>query len=101
MIPEITFVQAAVLKILSDGEQAGSYIREKLAKQGHPKDGPSFYQFMSRLEKSKYVEGRYIQEIVDGQIIKQRLYMITAPGKKVLAEVETFSEKLTSSHGLI
>jgi DNA-binding PadR family transcriptional regulator len=89
-IPEITHLQFLVLALLMDGERPGRYVREKLAEAGHRKSGPAFYQFMSRLEEGGFVEGRYDQKIVEGQIIKQRVYKVTGLGVRAWEEVRDF-----------
>jgi DNA-binding PadR family transcriptional regulator len=89
-IPEITHLQFLVLGILMDGEQTGRYVRAKFAEAGHQKNGPAFYQFMARLEDAKFVEGRYDQKIVEGQIIKERIYKITGAGVSAWENVRDF-----------
>jgi DNA-binding PadR family transcriptional regulator len=79
-IPEITSLQFLVLAFLVDGELPGRSLREKLAEQGRRKSAPAFYQFMARLEEAGLVEGRYDQKVIDGQIIKERVYAITGSG---------------------
>jgi DNA-binding PadR family transcriptional regulator len=89
-LPDINHVQFLVLSELLEGEQTGRRIREKLAEAGHPKNGPAFYQFMSRMEDAKLVAGWYDQKIVDSQIIKERAYRITGEGEMALREVREF-----------
>jgi len=79
-LPEITHLQFLVLTLLSDEEQSGRFIRQKLDEIGEEKSGPAFYQMMARLEDAHLVRGHYDQKIVEGQIIKQRCYRITATG---------------------
>ena len=79
-LPEITHLQFLVLALLFDGEQSGRFLRQKLEEEGEPKSGPAFYQMMARLEDAGFVRGRYDQKIVEGQIIKERRYCITAAG---------------------
>src|SRR5947209_3715754 len=89
-IPDLTHLQFLVLAALMDGEQAGRYVREKLARAGHKKSGPAFYQFMARLEESGLVEGHYDQKIVEGQIIKERVYKVTGHGIHAWEDVRNF-----------
>jgi hypothetical protein len=89
-IPDLTHLQFLVLTTLLDGEQAGRYVREKLAEQGVRKTGPAFYQLMARLEDSGLVKGWYDQKIVEGQIIKERRYKLTGTGVRAWEEVRDF-----------
>ncbi len=94
-IPEITNLQFFILSALIDGELSGRILREKLAEQGHKKSAPAFYQFMARLEEAGLVNGRYDQKIVDGQIIKERIYSITGHGARAWEGYRDFA----ISHG--
>jgi DNA-binding PadR family transcriptional regulator len=101
-IPEITPLQFLVLSALIDGEQAGRLIREKLADHGHKKTAPAFYQFMARLEDGGLVEGRYQKKIVEGQIIKERIYTATAHGVRAFEEFRDFVRAHAEQrHGII
>ncbi len=60
----------------------GREIRSHLSEFGVRKSGPAFYQLMSRLEDAGLVTGSYHQEIIDGQIIRERHYRITAEGTR-------------------
>jgi len=88
--PEATHLQLYVLRILMDGEQSGRFVRERLADEGQPKTGPAFYQLMARLEESGLIEGWYNQKVVEGQIIKERWYCVTAAGERVWSEAADF-----------
>jgi DNA-binding PadR family transcriptional regulator len=79
-LPGITHLQFLVMASLFDGEQSGRFLRQKLEEDGERKSGPAFYQMMARLEDAGLVRGRYDQKIVEGQIIKERRYCITATG---------------------
>src|SRR3954451_8610572 len=79
-LPDITHLQFLVLASLLDGEQSGRFLRLKLDENGERKSGPAFYQMMARLEDAGLVRGHYDQKIVEGQIIKERHYCITAAG---------------------
>lgn len=82
-VPDITHLQFAVLSIIGGTERSGRTIREKLAEFKVKKTGPAFYQLMARMEENGLVKGWYEQEIIDGQIIKQRFYK--AKGKGITA----------------
>jgi DNA-binding PadR family transcriptional regulator len=90
MLPDLTHLQFLILGSLTEGEQSGREIRARLAEQGVKKSGPAFYQLMARLEDSKYVRGWYDQKVIDGQVIKERRYKITAPGLRALEATATF-----------
>jgi DNA-binding PadR family transcriptional regulator len=79
-LPDITHLQFSVLASLMGGEQTGKAVRRQLAELGMKRSGPAFYQLMSRLEDAGLVAGRYDQKVVDGQIIKERVYAISAEG---------------------
>src|SRR4051794_27224023 len=79
-LPELTHLQFLVLSILLDAERSGRYVREQLAEQGVRKTLAAFYQLMSRLEEAGLVEGRYVQEVIDGIPVKERHYRITGEG---------------------
>jgi DNA-binding PadR family transcriptional regulator len=69
---------------------SGRELRQRLAKQGARKTGPAFYQLMARLEEARFVQGEYAQKIVEGQIIKERTYRMTAEGEKALRRTLSF-----------
>lgn len=79
-VPKLSNLQFLVLGTLRAGPLTGREIRDRLAEFGFRKTGPAFYQLMSRLEDSAFVEGWYTQEIVQGQIIRERNYRIQPAG---------------------
>ena len=64
------------------GSVPGREVREALQGFGVRKSGPAFYQLMARLEDAGLVEGTYHQEVVEGQIIRERHYRLTAAGAR-------------------
>ena len=91
MIPHITHLQFAVLAALAQGEEKpGKYIRHILAAKGQVFSGPGFYQMMARLEKAGYLMGRYDQQMVDKQIIRERKYALLTAGYQALNETREF-----------
>ena len=50
---------------------------------------------MARLEEAGMVDGRYDQKVIDGQIIKERVYTITGSGIHAWEEFRDFA----ISHG--
>src|SRR5262245_52610497 len=89
-LPEITHLQFFLLDALIGGERTGRSLREELAKRGHKKSAPAFYQTMARLEDAKFVKGRYDQKVVEGQIIKERVYEIRGAGTRAVNDVRHF-----------
>ena len=79
-IPRLSHLQFLVAGILRGRSLPGRVIREELSGFGVRKSGPAFYQLMSRLEDAGLVKGTYHQEIIEGQIIRERHYQLTAAG---------------------
>jgi DNA-binding PadR family transcriptional regulator len=99
-LPQLSHLQAAVLDALGHRELSGRDLREALNQRRIKKDGPAFYQLMSRLEEAKLVEGHYDEKIVDGQRIKERRYILKGEGAKALQETAAFYSQITSSYEL-
>jgi DNA-binding PadR family transcriptional regulator len=99
-IPSITFLQYLVLSILLDGEISGRELRARMAEAGEKKTGPSFYQFMSRLETGNLVRGWYDPKVVDGQPIKERRYKITGSGITAWENAEAFRRTCLALGGM-
>src|SRR4051812_40061641 len=90
-LPLLTHLQFLVLgHLMGCDELSGRALREKLAESEVHRTGPAFYQLMARLGDAGFVEGRYDQKVVDGQILKERRYRITGDGVAVLDEVRDF-----------
>lgn len=81
-VPRLSHLQFLVVGILRGRSVPGREVRASLEGFGVRKSGPAFYQLMARLEDSGLVEGEYHQEIVDGQIIRERHYSLTADGSR-------------------
>ena len=98
-------LQFAVLGILGARKRPGREIREELRDLGLKKTGPTFYRLMTRLEESGLVEGWYEQEVVDGQMLRERVYRGRPAGVRAwqrtsdfhLAVIGRFSAKETSA----
>ena len=82
-VPRLSHLQFLVVGLLRHKTFPGREIRESLKGFGIRKSGPAFYQLMSRLEDAGLVVGNYHQEIIDGQLIRERHYTITADGTRV------------------
>ena len=89
-LPELSHLQFVVLDALSGSVKRGKKLREDLAELGVKKSGPAFYQLMARLEEGKFVKGWYEQEIIDGQIIKERHYQLLGNGIKAVNQMKVF-----------
>src|SRR5260221_14350088 len=90
VIPRLSHLQFAVLEVLGTSAKRGKDLRKSLSGLGIKKSGPAFYQMMARLEEAKFVEGWYEQQIIDGQIIKERHYRITGNGINAFNETRKF-----------
>jgi DNA-binding PadR family transcriptional regulator len=99
-LPELTHLQFAVLTVLGTAQMSGKDLRTGLWEIGLKRTGPSFYQMMSRLEEAKFVNGWYSQEIISGQIIKQRQYAITDSGVRALNRAKNFYMRGSHKLGL-
>jgi DNA-binding PadR family transcriptional regulator len=79
-LPDVSHLQFVLLDALINGPQSGRDLREVLAREGNSKSTPAFYQLMARMEDGGLVSGRYDRKVVEGQIIKERIYSVTAAG---------------------
>ncbi|GEM_PF-1710014 len=100
ILPELSHLQFAVLEVLGTSQQSGKDLRTGLSELGIKKSGPAFYQLMARLEEAKFVEGWYSQEIIDGQIIKERQYKITGSGIRAFNDTRKFYHRQTRGMAL-
>ncbi|MEJ2205597.1 MAG: helix-turn-helix transcriptional regulator [Gemmatimonadota bacterium] len=89
-IPRLSHLQFLVIGAARGGTVPGREIRERLHDFGVRKSGPAFYQLMARLEDAGMVDGSYHQEIVEGQIIRERHYRVTAAGTRAWEASRTF-----------
>jgi DNA-binding PadR family transcriptional regulator len=99
-LPQLSHLQVMVLECLGANKRSGRELRELLAKNKIKKNGPAFYQLMSRLEDAKFVEGEYSQKIVEGQIIKERVYWITGQGERAMQRTLQFYQNLSGTLGI-
>src|SRR5437762_7204649 len=92
-LPELTRVQFLIIETIGAKRLLGAELREKLKAHSVHRTGPAFYQLMARLEEAELVEGWYEQEVIDGQIIKQRCYRVTGLGERARrATLEFYSQ---------
>lgn len=101
-LPPLTHLQFAVLSIVGAREVAGRVIRKRLAEDQRIRiSGPAFYQAMARMEDAKFVEGKYVQRTIGGQLVKERTYTILGAGvKAVEAAREFYARKLPAGWGV-
>ena len=82
-MPRLSHLQFLVIGIVHGRELAGREIRAELKKSfGIRRSGPAFYQLMARLEDAGWVEGTYHQDVVEGQMIRERHYTVTVAGAR-------------------
>lgn len=90
MTSQLPALQFAVLTLI-DGRTPGRTLRSELAaKYGIRRSGPGFYQLMARLETDGSVRGSYEHSLIDGQPIKERVYVRTAKGTKAVEATKVF-----------
>lgn len=92
-IPDLSHLQFIVLGQLLAGEATGRAVRESLKRFRVRQSGPAFYQMMARLERAALADGWYTQDVIDGQVIKERHYRITEEGAAAWRECRTFYER--------
>ena len=90
-------LQFAVLGVLGAGDLPGRKVRTQLEALGVEKSGPAFYRLMARLEESGLVEGWYEQEVVEGQMLRERVYRATAEGRTARDSTADFHRGVISS----
>jgi DNA-binding PadR family transcriptional regulator len=98
-VPRLTHLQFLVVGIVRGRTVPGREVRDRLKSFGVRKSGPAFYQLMARLEDSGLVEGGYHQEIVEGQIIRERRYVITGAGGRAWEASRDFYIKAIEDFG--
>ena len=81
-LPSTTHLQFLVLGVLRGGPTTGRALRGHLQDFQVKRSGPAFYQLMARMEDGGLVEGWYVQQVIEGQIIRERHYRITAIGTR-------------------
>jgi DNA-binding PadR family transcriptional regulator len=89
-LPQLSHAQFVVVGSLMDGPVAGRDVRTELAGYGVRHSGPAFYQLMARMEDAGLIEGWYVQDVVDGQIIRERHYRILAAGRRAWRDTRRF-----------
>ena len=88
--PEMSYLQILIIEGIGGGRVAGRQIREHLKQNGVSKTGPAFYELMSRLENSGFVQGEIEQKVIDGQDVTERFYRVTSKGANAALETVGF-----------
>ena len=96
-LPRLTHLQFLVVSELLRGGARGRDLRARLKESDVRQSGPAFYQMMAGLEDAGFVSGRYEQQIVDSQIIRERHYKLLADGKKAWQGSRDFYLQVISS----
>jgi len=99
--PDLTHLQFVVLDCIGSRSISGRELRDLLAEKGVRKSGPAFYQMMSRMEESKFVLGEYIQKVIDGQTLRERVYTVLGPGARAYDATVRFYRRHTGGGVLI
>jgi len=94
--PKLSHLQCRVIESIGGRKIPGRDLRARLADAGEKKSGPAFYQMMARMEEGGLVEGEYTQKIVEGQIIKERVYKVTGHGHTAYHEALEFYRSLAA-----
>jgi DNA-binding PadR family transcriptional regulator len=89
-LPRLTHLQYLVVSELARESAPGRALRDRLREAGVRQSGPAFYQLMAALEDGGFVAGWYEQQVVDGQIIRERHYKVLAAGVRALEESRRF-----------
>ena len=97
-LPRLTHLQVLVVANLLRTALRGRDLRARLRDSGIRQSGPAFYQMMAALEDGGYVSGWYEQQIVDGQIIRERHYKVLAAGKSAWLGCRDFYLRAVRRH---
>ncbi|MBA4191772.1 MAG: hypothetical protein C0467_27650 [Planctomycetaceae bacterium] len=97
-LPELSHLQLLLLHGLLEGDRTGRELRSVLNEQRHRTSSPAFYQLMARMEDAGLVKGRYTKKVVEGQIIKERVYRILAAGRAAFDAACAFYRSLDANH---
>ncbi len=84
-------IRLHVLHHAAEGELHGAWMMSELREHGHDVGPGTLYPLLHRMEAAGLLASR--TENVDGR--RRRLYVITDPGREVLAECRTALGELT------
>jgi DNA-binding PadR family transcriptional regulator len=99
-LPRLTHLQYLVVSELARDSAPGRAIRDRLREAGVRQSGPAFYQLMAGLEDGGFVSGWYEQQVVEGQIIRQRHYRALAAGVRAVNDSRSFYDARGARSGL-
>lgn len=94
-LPKCSHLQVAVLSCLGTDELSGRELRAALKAAGFKKSGAAFYQLMARLEDSDWVAGRYEEDTLHGEKVRERRYKVTGSGREARALAISFYESVS------
>jgi hypothetical protein len=97
-LPRLTHLQFLAIARLLSGASRGRDLRTAMKSEGVRQSGPAFYQMMAGLEDAGYVSGWYEQQVIDGQIIRERHYRVLAAGQAAWRRSRDFYTRV-SEHG--
>lgn len=83
--PEVTGLEAAILRIISGGERSANEIRKHLRDGDVSKTRADFYELMGRMEEDSLIDGFYVDLDIGLSKSKERRYRITSMGKRAYA----------------
>ena len=89
-LPRLTHLQYLVVAALLPGAVPGRDIRARLREVGVRQSGPAFYQMMATLEDAGLISGWYEQQVIDGQILRERHYKVLADGRQAARKSRDF-----------
>lgn len=93
MLPRLSHLQFLVIANLLADDLAGRDLRARLRGAGVRQSGPAFYQMMAGLEDRGFVAGWYEQQVVEGQILRERHYKVLASGRKAWLGTRDFYQR--------
>jgi hypothetical protein len=93
-LPALTHLQFLVVSQLLRGPARGRDLRACLKGEDVRQSGPAFYQMMAGLEDGGFVSGWYEQQIVEGQIIRERHYKVLASGRNAWEGARNFYRRV-------
>jgi hypothetical protein len=98
-LPRLTHLQFLVISELLRGAARGRDLRMRLRAADVRQSGPAFYQMMAGLEDAGFVSGRYEQQIVEGQIIRERHYKVLTSGGTAWKASRDFYRRTAARRG--
>ena len=89
-LPSLTALQFKIIEILLGATMKGRELRKRLGEAGIELGGPAFYQAMSRLAQSGFVDiFRSEKEIMETAVVETS-YRVNGAGKKAYEETRDF-----------